>query len=153
MNTRKMKNMLVAYDGFRGPQTMAHVSRLVGDIPGLTGKQLGMAMSAVNRAYHEGKASMGAEVDGDFVYINKLEKGFGFEVLKRLKKTETRVCNKVYYDGNLCDVMQRKYMTHDDMPRNEHKSVREMYYVSREDYCKWYCYESETVTTWELMPE
>lgn len=90
MNTRKLQNMLTTYNGHRGPVTMSHVSSLVGDIPGLTGKQLGMVMSAVNRAYHEGKASCGAEVDGDWVYINKLEKGYELKDIKRINEREVR---------------------------------------------------------------
>ena len=154
--------MMKYYDGHKGAQTVDHVLDLVGsDLLGvdqqglemLTERQLGLVMSAVNRAYHDGKDSIGAEISDDWVYINKLKKGFDFEVLKRLKKTDTRVCNKIYYDGDLCDVMRRMYMTQDDMPYNDRKSVASMWNVPKNEYHNWYCYEYETVTKWELIPE
>lgn len=77
MNTLKRKNMMAAYTGFKGHHTMSHIGKLVGSELAqiLTGKQLGMVMDAVNRAYQEGKASTGAEmIDCNAVYINNLDK-------------------------------------------------------------------------------
>ena len=101
----KESRAMAAYDGFKGGQTVAHIKKLIGkELAGrLTGHELGLVMSAVNRAYHEGKASMGAEtVDGDYVWVNCLDKGFDLNVLRRLQKTETHTSNKVSFDGNLC---------------------------------------------------
>ena len=75
MNALKKRNMMANYDGFKGPQTVAHVHRIMGDIPGLTGRQIGLVMSAINRAYHEGRASTGAEmIDSNVVWVNNINR-------------------------------------------------------------------------------
>lgn len=93
MNTLKSNNMMKAYAGFKGPQTMQHISKLVGPELAelLTGKQLGLVMNAINNAYHEGKASTGAEViDGEAVYINSLGQLYELSDLKRLSRKQVR---------------------------------------------------------------
>jgi hypothetical protein len=73
MNTLKRKNAMEYYDGFKGVQTVNAVMQEIPDelADSLTGKQLGMVMSAVNSAYHNGRDSTGAEMLGnDTVYIS-----------------------------------------------------------------------------------
>ena len=73
----KESRAMAAYDGFKGGQTVAHVKKLVGKelADRLTGHELGLVMSAVNRAYHEGKDSMGAEmIDSNCVWIKSLDR-------------------------------------------------------------------------------
>jgi hypothetical protein len=68
---------MAAYTGFKGGQTIAHVQKLVGKelADRLTGHDLGLVMSAVDRAFHEGKASAGAEmIDSNCVWVNGLDK-------------------------------------------------------------------------------
>lgn len=152
----KEDRVMAAYDGFKGGTTVAHVQKFVGKelTDRLTGHELGLVMSAVNRTWHESKALCGAEViDGSYVWVNALDKGFDLDVLRRLEKTEKRVCNKVYYSGNLCDVSGWRYKTCDDMSYNELRTVRDMQDVPREQWGEWYHEDYETVTVWELMPE
>lgn len=73
----KMDRALAAYDGFAGAATInAVLSYIPEDLRNqLTGHQLGLVMSAVNRAYHAGRASTGAEmIDGNCVWINSLNR-------------------------------------------------------------------------------
>jgi hypothetical protein len=73
----KADRALKAYDGFKGGATVDHIKKLVGKelAERLTGHELGLVMSAVNRAYQEGKASAGAEmIDSNCVYINGLDR-------------------------------------------------------------------------------
>lgn len=67
MNTLKKKNALKHYKGHDGPVTLNAVQSLVPDeLWGeLTGRQLGIVMTAINNAYHKGRASTGAEVVDD----------------------------------------------------------------------------------------
>lgn len=72
MNARKHRNMMAAYTGFKGTRTVAAVQE---QIPAelfdrLTGHELGLVMSAVNAAYHNGRASTGAEVVDDCLCID-----------------------------------------------------------------------------------
>jgi len=58
MNSKKSKNMMAAYDGHKGLETITHISKLIGpDLNHLSGRDLGLVMSAVNRAYHAGLAA------------------------------------------------------------------------------------------------
>ena len=73
----KNDRAMAAYDGFKGGQTVTHVKKLIGKelADRLTGHELGLVMSAVNRAYHAGKASAGAEmIDSNCVWINGLDR-------------------------------------------------------------------------------
>lgn len=73
----KADRALAAFDGFKGGATVDHIKKLVGKelADKLTGHELGLVMSAVNRAYQEGKASAGAEmIDSNCVYINGLDR-------------------------------------------------------------------------------
>jgi hypothetical protein len=56
--------MMTAYNGFKGSNTVNAVLEQIPDElkDQLTGRQLGLVMSAVNSAYHNGRASTGAEV-------------------------------------------------------------------------------------------
>lgn len=68
--------MLAAYTGHHGPVTIAAVLEQIpaGLQKQLTGKQLGMVMSCINNAYHNGKAVCGCEIiDGDAIWINALD--------------------------------------------------------------------------------
>ncbi len=73
MNAVKTKNMMAAYNGFRGHQTVAAI---MAQIPmqlcrRLTGYELGLVMNTVNKAYHNGRASMGGVdvLDGDCIWL------------------------------------------------------------------------------------
>jgi hypothetical protein len=73
----KHDRAMAAYDGFKGGATVEHIRKLIGKelAERLTGHELGLVMSAVNRAYHEGKASAGAEmIDSNCVFIAGLDK-------------------------------------------------------------------------------
>ena len=76
MRRDKYSRMLAAYDGFLGDRTvkavLAHVPSQL--IPSLTGRELGAVMSAINAAYHAGRASTGAEVEDGAIWINELGK-------------------------------------------------------------------------------
>lgn len=80
----KITRAIAMYNGSKGTQT---VQAVLEQIPGelkltLTGKQLGLVMSVVNKAYHNGKASCGCEViDGEMVWINKLSRMFSLDAL------------------------------------------------------------------------
>ena len=60
-SNRKHAAMMAAYDGHRGPTTIAAVKDMVPDElwDRLTGRELGLVMSAVHKAYHQGRASLG----------------------------------------------------------------------------------------------
>jgi len=67
MSRSKYQNMLAAYPGFKGRVTLQTIRRQIPRelIPALTGKQLALVMTAINTAYHAGRASTGAEVHDD----------------------------------------------------------------------------------------
>lgn len=95
MNTIKHKNMMASYTGFAGTQTMSAVqSQIPTELyQRLTGHELGLVMSAINTAYHNGRASLGgfdlvddclwSPVTGDNGALIPLE------ALRALKITET----------------------------------------------------------------
>ena len=61
MRADKHGRMMAAYKGFKGAQT---VSEIQAGIPtelmeALTGKQIGLVMDAISKAYHKGRASHG----------------------------------------------------------------------------------------------
>ena len=66
MRSDKFNRAMAEYKGFKGTQTVQHVERIMTaaglDEAKLTGQQWGQIMQAVNEAYHEGRASTGAEV-------------------------------------------------------------------------------------------
>ena len=74
MRMDKYRRMMVTYGGHKGTATVAAVLDGIPDVlMSLTGAQLGVVMSAVNAAYHRGRASCQAEViDGDAVWIAPL---------------------------------------------------------------------------------
>lgn len=77
MNALKRTHMMAAYNGFTGPQTISHVQSFIPEelFSQLTGRQLGLVLSAVNQAYHAGKTSAGAEMlDSNAVWISGLDR-------------------------------------------------------------------------------
>ena len=92
MNTLKRKNMMAAYDGFTGSATLAAV---MGHVPAelwdkLTGREIGLMMSACNKAYHQGRASTGAElIDGDLLFAGG--RSWPLSIAKNLTTTTTTV--------------------------------------------------------------
>ena len=80
----KADRALAAYDGHKGSATVTHIKKLIGKelAERLTGHEFGLVMSAVNRAYHEGKASTGAEVI-DYKFVNS--KGEVYNYTKELE--------------------------------------------------------------------
>lgn len=96
MNIRKYKNMMATYDGHNGPVTIEAVQSLISPElkQSLTGCEYGLVMSAVNRAYNAGKASMGAEVvDDEYVWIDCLGRMFSLEELSKLPDEKESVDN------------------------------------------------------------
>lgn len=72
MNTLKHKNMMAAYEGHRGPVTVAAVEAGLTDElrQRLTGHELGLVCNAINAAYHRGRAShRGIDVCDDCVWL------------------------------------------------------------------------------------
>jgi len=149
----KEDRAMAAFDGHKGQRTISHIKKIIGKelCDRLTGRELGLVMSAVNRAYHEGRASTGAEViDGSYVWVNCLDKGYDIDVLQRLVEIETPTYTKVYYDGNLNIPINHRYMTRDDMPYEDQINARDMRYVPHDEWEKWYYREYKVVRTWEL---
>lgn len=148
----KMDRAMAAFDGHKGAQTVCHIKEIIGNELSqlLTGKQYGLVMSAVNRAYHEGRASTGAEVvDGDYLWVNCLNKGFDLDTLKKLEKTETRTQTKVAFDGGLTPL-------HDYINDNYPGEKRKPYEVSmlpRETWGDWYYIDYATTATWHIKED
>jgi len=64
--------MMATYKGFSGPRTVeAVLAQIPEDLQGrLTGRELGMVMTAVNTAYHNGRAShQGIDICDDCVWL------------------------------------------------------------------------------------
>lgn len=59
MRSDKRKRMMAEYKGFRGIRTASETETSIPSelIDVLTGKQLGLVMDAISKAYHKGKAS------------------------------------------------------------------------------------------------
>lgn len=78
----KITRAIKAYDGFKGQQTLSEVLAQVPDelIQALTGKQIGQVMSAIDKAYHNGRASTGAEmIDNNCVWVNSIDRMIEWE--------------------------------------------------------------------------
>ena len=72
--TRKAKRL---YEGFKGSETMAAVFGQIPDdlMQELTAKQIAAVAELINKAYHKGRASTGAEmVEDNAVYVDSLGK-------------------------------------------------------------------------------
>ena len=97
----KESRAMAAYDGFKGGATVEHVRKLVGKelAERLTGHEFGLVMSAVNRAYHEGRASTGAEmIDANCVWINGIDRGIEWIEVGAEYETqefEENVCGRI----------------------------------------------------------
>jgi len=79
--------MMEGYTGFAGLRTVAAVMEQMPNplFAQLTGRQLGMVMTACYRAYRDGKTSCGCEVvDGDTIYINALHHLYEMDDIKTL---------------------------------------------------------------------
>lgn len=76
MNALKRKNMMAAYTGHKGSATVSHILEIMGDeLNHLSGRDLGKIMNAIDKAYHLGKASSGAEtISTNAVWIEGLKK-------------------------------------------------------------------------------
>jgi hypothetical protein len=76
MNALKRKNMMKVYTGHNGPETVSHILEIMGDeLSHLSGKDLGKIMNVIDKAYHSGKVSTGAEmIDTNVVWIENLQK-------------------------------------------------------------------------------
>ena len=75
MNTLKYNNMRKNYDGFQGPRSFDAVrSQLPTELlETCTGKQLGLIMGAINKAFHNGRSETGAEIiDGSGLWISTI---------------------------------------------------------------------------------
>ena len=96
MNTLKRNNMMAAYKGFAGEQT---VQAIISQIPAelidrCTGRVLGIMMDAINAAYHNGKASLGVDVIDDCLWLHadgSDEKGklLPLDILQKIEINET----------------------------------------------------------------
>lgn len=70
---RKYNTAKATYTGHKGETTITAIwERIPAELKDrCTGKELGMIMDAINKAYHDGKASAGAEkLDNESVYID-----------------------------------------------------------------------------------
>lgn len=95
MNTLKHKNMMASYTGHNGHVTVGAVTD---QIPAelfarLTGHELGLVMSAVNTAYHNGRASHGGfDITDDCLWSPVTGDGgalIPLEALRAITITET----------------------------------------------------------------
>lgn len=69
-----------------------------------TADQLAEIARAINAAFHSGRANAGAEViDGSYVWVDCLDRGFELDDLRRFKSKETSTTIVKHYDGNLVD--------------------------------------------------
>ena len=103
MNALKKRNMMAAYDGFTGTQTLAAVmDQVPEELWGrLTGHELGLVMSAINRAYHKGKADAGAEVVDDCIWIDgKLLPLAAIEAIQVTETVEHCPCEPSHVNPN-----------------------------------------------------
>lgn len=147
----KHDRAMAAYDGFKGGATVEHIKKLIGKelADKLTGHELGLVMSAVNRAYHEGKSSTGAEVvDGDYIWVNCLDKGYDLDALRKLHCEEIREEKKVIFTGNLNNPCGYEYVN-DNYPGEKRKPY-EVGYLPKEKWQDWYYIERDTVKKWTL---
>jgi hypothetical protein len=87
----KIRRARAAYTGFAGPRTIAAVSDYItGDMMDrMTGAQIGAVMSAVYAAYNAGRASTGASVENDCVWVaGKLIPLAAIDAINITKRTE-----------------------------------------------------------------
>lgn len=128
MRTDKKNRMMAAYNGFTGHQTINHITSNIPTelINQLTGKQLGLIMSALNQSYHQGRASKGnvEMIDKSAIWIGALGKIYELDDIKRIEKTEkiTKIesielddCDKwsgghgKYIDGKYYQLYNQRY--------------------------------------------
>ena len=141
MHPIKQRNMRAAYDGHAGDQTVkAVMDGLPADCGGMTGKQLGIMMSAINAAYHRGKAAAGAEVVDDCVWVGG--KLIPLDVIARLVKTERDDVVECGWTSAVPCYADGKRLSYDDEQRAMH------YHVDGK-----YTREVNHVETWQLAAE
>lgn len=78
---------MYAYNGHHGPVTIQAVLDQIPDElkQRLTGRELGLVMSAINKAYHNGRAScQAAVIDGDAIWIDPLDRLFELADIAKL---------------------------------------------------------------------
>jgi hypothetical protein len=95
MNSLKKKNMIANYDGFKGSRTVESIQSQIPDQlwERLTGRELGLVMTAINKAYHNGRGSLGG--------IDKMDDCVWFPWGGEIK-TECGVCNTDDPDKCIC---------------------------------------------------
>ena len=71
MNSLKRKNMMAAYTGFRGTQTLTAVlAQLPADLTArLTGAELGQVAGLLYEVYNKGRSSTQASIEDDCVWV------------------------------------------------------------------------------------
>lgn len=86
MNSLKNKNMMAAFNGFHGSVVISEImSRIPAELlERLTGREIGLVMSAMNASYHAGRAATGAEVidstvDDGAVWVNCLNRAIAWK--------------------------------------------------------------------------
>jgi len=115
MNSLKRKNMLNAYDGFCGTQTLQAVENQITDelFDRLTGRELGLVMSAINKAYHNGKASLGGidRVDDGYWLPDVGDGGAIIPVsaLRKITIVETRTTEYKHAHGRQSAIQMANY--------------------------------------------
>jgi hypothetical protein len=113
MNALKRKNMMKAYTGHNGTETVSHILEIMGnELNHLSGKDLGKIMNAIDKAYRLGKTSSRAEmIDTNVVWIENLQKAIEWKEVgaEYQEVTEdagmgmgiTKTYNKKVKDGEL----------------------------------------------------
>ena len=146
MRSDKRSRMMAGYDGHKGPVTVDAVAAGVPAVlwDRLTGAELGAVMSAVNAAYHHGKADAGAEiVDGDCVWMRG--KLIPLTVIDALRKTDTTVRVLKSAHG------RQTYETLTDA-KGVALSEGELYRARSENNKGAYYIDTRYVTTWDMQP-
>jgi transcriptional regulator with XRE-family HTH domain len=128
-------------------------------IDSLTAGQLAVIAQIIDKAYQSGKASMGAEViDGDYLWVDALDAGYDLNILRKLRKEETRTERKVSYDGNL-NIVTNDYYYNNAISQNtpmhlkdktQQRTSRQMQQVPRAEWINWEKTIYETVEKWTL---
>ena len=116
----KLNRAYEEYKGFKGGQTYRAIQEQVPEelIEQLTAKQLAIVMGAINKAYHKGRASTGAEdIGSNAVWVDSIQKlieweevgaeyekqttkEFGHTVTRSVKVKDGKlVARVVYYDN------------------------------------------------------
>jgi hypothetical protein len=149
MRSDKRKRMMQGYDGHAGSVTVSAVCEQIPEelYNSLTGHQLGIVMSMVNKTYHKGKHDAGAEILDDAVWVSgKLIPLVVIDALQSEKSVETKIRDAEGLSSctRLCDSEGRQ------LTEQEHYSSRMIngkgsYYIDRSDVTRWTCDYTERV--------